>query len=82
VPDLATYRPAPGSIAARRPSPEAVFAKAKVDMEVIHPSGESQTMHLDIPEAIFGGENGFATFYLAIRAISQYAQKPMGDTCF
>ncbi|HZA09131.1 hypothetical protein [Mycobacterium sp.] len=42
--------------------------KAKVDVEIIPPAGDSQTMHLDIPEAAFGGENGFATFYLGIRA--------------
>jgi hypothetical protein len=40
----------------------------KVQVEIIRPAGESQTMHLDIPKAALGGENGFATFYLAIPA--------------
>jgi hypothetical protein len=41
---------------------------AKVEVEIIPPSGNSQTMHFELPEAAFRGENGFATFYLAMRA--------------
>jgi hypothetical protein len=40
----------------------------KVDVEVIRPSGDTQTLHLDLPDATFAGENGFATFYLGIPA--------------
>jgi hypothetical protein len=40
----------------------------KVEVEIIRPSGESQTMQLAVPKAVLGGENGFATFYLAIPA--------------
>jgi hypothetical protein len=40
----------------------------KLDVEIFPPSGEPQTLHLDIPEATFAGENGFATFYLGIPA--------------
>jgi hypothetical protein len=40
----------------------------KLDVEIIPPSGQSQTLHLDIPKAVFAGENGFATFYLGIPA--------------
>ena len=41
---------------------------AKMDVEIIPPSGDSQSMHFELPEATFRGENGFATFYLAMRA--------------
>ena len=40
----------------------------KLDVEIIPPSGEPQTLQLDIPKAAFAGENGFATFYLGIPA--------------
>jgi hypothetical protein len=40
----------------------------KLDVEIIRPSGESQTLHLEIPKAVLRGENGFATFYLGIPA--------------
>ncbi|MBV8928084.1 MAG: hypothetical protein JO152_03025 [Mycobacteriaceae bacterium] len=41
-----------------------------VEVEIIRPSGQSQTMHLDIPKPALAGENGFATFYLAIPAVT------------
>jgi hypothetical protein len=40
----------------------------KVDVEIIRPSGDTQTLHLDLPKATYAGENGFASFYLAIPA--------------
>jgi hypothetical protein len=40
----------------------------RLDVEVIPPEGDSRMLHLDIPEATFQGENGFATFYLGINA--------------
>jgi hypothetical protein len=40
----------------------------KLDVEIIRPSGESQTLRLEIPKATLRGENGFATFYLGIPA--------------
>lgn len=41
---------------------------ATVDVEIIFPTGDSQTMKLDLPAATFRGENGFATFHLGINA--------------
>ena len=47
---------------------EAGDSAAKVDVEIIPPSGDSVKLQLDVPEGSLSGENGFAYFHLGIPA--------------
>ena len=47
---------------------EAGDKAAKLNIEVVKPSGDSESVELDIPGATLGGENGFAFFPIGIQA--------------
>ena len=47
---------------------EAGDKAAKLNIKLVKPSGDSQALQIDIPEATLGGENGFASFPIGIPA--------------
>jgi hypothetical protein len=45
---------------------EAGDKAAKLNIEIVNPSGDSQAQQIDMPEAALGGEIGFAFFPIGI----------------